>query len=161
MACSQSGSVVFIRVDKPNKKIDPCKTETSLASTAPASPSPTASQRSLTPPPSIQRKQVIFENISSLGVIRAISSNPTTMTANSSRLNEPNKPNAAVDESPTVENKKQAEMKLNVPYKLSRARSLDSLDRFIASIESAKFREQEEDVDELMFGTPWTPKELA
>lgn len=81
--------------------------------------------------------------------------------ANSSRLNEPSEPNADVDESPTLENKKQAEIKLNVPYKLSRARSLDSLDRFIASIEAAKFREQEEDVDKLMFGTPWTPKELA
>jgi hypothetical protein len=164
MACSQSGSVVFVRVDKPNKVIDPCKTEISLASTAPSSPSPSSSQRVLTPPPSIQRKHVIFENISSVGVIRAFSSNPTTNTK-TSQLDAPSKSNVTVDESPkhndVVEYKKQDEMILNVPYKLTRSRSLDSLDRFIASIEAVKVREQEEDVDQLMFGTPWKHKELA
>jgi hypothetical protein len=48
--------------------------------------------------------------------------------------------------------------KLNVPYKLTRARSMDSLDRFVASIESARACEEEDDVDQLIFGTPWKNK---
>lgn len=53
-------------------------------------------------------------------------------------------------------------VKLSEPYKLTRSRSLDSLDLFVASIESARLRNEEEDdvdVDELIFGTPWKRNE--
>lgn len=155
IACNHSGSVLFVKADVSNKIL--CKPklaineQTSQASTAPSSPSPSSSQKTLTPPSTISRKRVIFENISSVGVICAFSSNPNlTMKDDDS--------NDFKVKLPYNFNVRTEDAKLNVPYKLTRARSMDSLDRFVASIESARACEEEDDVDQLIFGTPWKNK---
>jgi hypothetical protein len=54
------------------------------------------------------------------------------------------------------------EDELPQPYKLTRSRSVsdeESLKLFINSIESADDRDEEDDVDGLIFGTPWKRNE--
>lgn len=157
IACNRTSSVVFVKADVP-ESIVPCKslssTERSQASTEPSSLSLNSSQEILTPPPSIVRKRIIFENISSVGVIRAISSNP-----NDERDAELFRPHELNPEPNTNTNAKEInDMQLNVPYKLTRSRSIDTLDRFVASIETAFAHEDEEDVDDVIFGNPWKRK---
>ena len=150
-ACTQTGSVFFVKAAVPKKAANQCKEsssgERSQASTAPSSPSPSRSQKTLTPPPSIARKQVLFQNISSVGMIRAFRSNDIDDT-NHDGVNKANKK----DTDAFMEHK---DLELNVPYKLTRSKSMDSLDRFVAKIESGHVRDDEEDPDHLIFGTPW------
>jgi hypothetical protein len=97
----------------------------------------------LTSPPSINRKKILFENISEVGVIRAYSSNDNEATK---------------------------EVELFEPYELTRGRSFSydgTLNRFVESIETTTSDDDtvdrliglsinmEDDVDKLMFGTPW------
>ena len=151
-ACTQTGSVFFVKAAVPKKAANQCKElssgERSQASTAPSSPSPSRSQKTLTPPPSIARKQVLLENISSVGVIRAFRSNDIYDT-NHDGVNDANKKVTGLE---FMEHK---DFELNVPYKLTRSKSMDSLDRFVANIESGHVRDDEEDPDYLIFGTPW------
>jgi len=131
LACNQFSSVTFVTVQAPSKINGQCEltlSDVSEASTAPSSFA--TSQRTLTPASSISMTPL--EIISSLGEIH--------------------------DHSFIADDKSDDELKLNVPYKLTRAKSKESLDRFIASIESASEHIEEEDVDELMFGTPWNGK---
>jgi hypothetical protein len=142
LACSKPGSVVFVKADASNSLIkQDTKTDKSQASTEPSTPS--SSQRTLTSPPSINRKKILFENISEVGVIRAYSSNDNEATK---------------------------EVELFEPYELTRGRSFSydgTLNRFVESIETATSDDDtvdrliglsinmEDDVDKLMFGTPW------
>ena len=151
-ACNQTGTVTFVKAEVPKKAADQYKEsssgERSQASTAPSSPSPSRSQKTLTPPPSVVRKKVLFENISSVGVIRAFRSNDI----NDTNLDDGNETDKKNTDSKITERK---DLKLNVPYKLTRSRSMDSLDRFVAHIEAGHIRDDEEDPDHLIFGTPW------
>ena len=87
-----------------------------------------------------------------MGVIRAISSNPNDEIENG-QLFCTREPNADIDADTNVEQSN--DLQLNVPYKLKRTRSIDTLDRFVASIETAFVHEDEEDIDDVIFGTPW------
>lgn len=134
IACSKPGTISFIKVDVPDRtnQSDAKSNDNSRASTASSSLSP--SQRTLTPPSSVSRqKKILFENISSVGVIRAFS--------------DANRP-ATGDE-------------LRKPYTLTRSRSVsdeESLKQFIESIESTDTCDEEDDVDGLIFDTPWKGK---
>ncbi|KAL3801264.1 hypothetical protein HJC23_012664 [Cyclotella cryptica] len=135
IACSKPGTVVFVKANVPdrrNQKNDDKSNDESQASTASSSPSP--SQRTLTPPSSVSRQKIVFENMSSVGVIRAFSG--ANRCTSGDEL-------------------------LHKPYKLTRSRSVsdeESLKQFIESIESADTCDEEDDIDGLIFGTPWKRK---
>lgn len=123
---------------QPNQQTDQRNCEVvskapSQASTAPSSPS--NSQTTLVPTgANIKPQSILFENISSVGIIRAYSS------SNQKQL-------------------MQEEEDLATPYPMTRSRSLsddESLALFVEKIESAEWNDS--DVDQLMFGNPWEPQ---